>query len=154
MLAGLLFATEEAEDRPDMLAATLPFGGMTLLEYQARLLISAGVGQIVVAVARVTPALLGAVNRAGKRGVPIDVVRNAQEASQQVHPEATLIALADGLVTAEPVIERLVGEGGPALLVTRDGDSPAALERIDAHFFWAGVARLPAHCLAEVARMP
>jgi len=154
MLAGLLFATEEADDRPDMLAATLPFGGMTLLEYQARLLIAAGVGQIVVAVARVTPALLGAVNRAGKRGVPIDVVRSAQEATQQIHPEATVLALADGLVTAEPVIEKLAAEGGAALLVTRDGDSPAALERLDAHFFWAGVARLPAHSLGEVARMP
>ncbi|WBY08992.1 hypothetical protein PIB19_06265 [Sphingomonas sp. 7/4-4] len=38
MLAGLIFAIEEASDRPGTLVATLPFGGMTLLEYQVRLL--------------------------------------------------------------------------------------------------------------------
>ena len=63
MLTGLIFATEDAEDRSDTLAATLPFGGMTLLEYQARLLIAAGARHILVAVGRVTPSLLGAVSR-------------------------------------------------------------------------------------------
>ena len=32
MLAGLIFATEDAEDRPETLAATLPFCGSTLIE--------------------------------------------------------------------------------------------------------------------------
>ena len=48
MLAGLLFAIRDAEDRPDRLAATLPFAGTTLIEYQARLLVAAGASQIVV----------------------------------------------------------------------------------------------------------
>ena len=42
MLAGLIFAVQDADDRPGMLAATLPFAGMTVIEYQARLLIAAG----------------------------------------------------------------------------------------------------------------
>ena len=69
MLAGLLFATHDADDRPGALTATLPFGGLTLIEYQARLLIAAGASQIVVIVARLTPELLGALgaDRAARR---------------------------------------------------------------------------------------
>ena len=88
MLVGLIFATDDASDRPGVLAATLPFGGMTLLEYQVRLLIGAGAEQILVAVARVTPALLAAVSRAGKRGASVEIVRSAEEAAGKVHPIA------------------------------------------------------------------
>ena len=52
MLAGLLFAVHDADDQPDRLAATLPFGGLTLVEYQARLLVSAGASQIILVAAR------------------------------------------------------------------------------------------------------
>src|SRR3546814_8343509 len=97
MLAGLIFATDDADDRPDKLAATLPFGGGTLLEYQARLLIAAGAAQLLVAVTRLTPELIGAVNRIGGR-VPIDLVRSASEAAEKVHPPARIIVVADGLV--------------------------------------------------------
>ena len=80
MLAGLLFAIHVADDRPDRLAATLPFSGVTLIEYQARLLIAAGVRQVIVVVARLTPELLGAINRINRRGVAVDTVRTAAEA--------------------------------------------------------------------------
>ena len=36
-------------------AATLPFGGATLIEYQARLLAAVGASHLLVAVSRVTP---------------------------------------------------------------------------------------------------
>ena len=65
MIAGLLFAREDAVDRPEMLAATLPFSGGTLIEYQARLLLAAGAAQIIVVVARTTPELVGAQGNAG-----------------------------------------------------------------------------------------
>ena len=81
MLAGLLFATHETEDRPDRLVATLPFGGVTLIEYQARLLIGAGASQIILVATRPTPELLGAISRIGRRGVAVDAVRTAAEAA-------------------------------------------------------------------------
>src|ERR1700754_4219290 len=99
MLAGLIFAIEEASDRPGSLVATLPFGGMTLLEYQIRLLNSAGAEQILVAVGKMTPGLLAAVNRAAKRDVMIQVVRSAEEAAEKANPDARVLVLADGLVT-------------------------------------------------------
>lgn len=154
MLAGLIFAIEEATDRPGTLAATLPFGGMTLLEYQARLLSGVGVTQIFVAVGRMTPALLAAVNRAGKRGTPVEVVRSAEEASEKVDPAARVLVLADGLVTTDPVIDRMAAEGSEALLVTDDPASGAAIERLDMKDSWAGIARVTGAQLGEIAQMP
>ena len=153
MLAGLLFAIHDADDRPDRLAATLPFGGVTLIEYQARLLITAGASQIVVVVARLTPELLGALSRIARRGVTVDTVRSAGEAADKLHPLARVLMLADGLITTQGVVAMLAGEGGDALLVV-DGAAAAGFERVGGQMAWAGVARLDPRRLAEVAAMP
>lgn len=151
MLAGLIFATEDAADRADALAATLPFGGATLIEFQSRLLIAAGASQILIAVARVTPELLGAAARIRKRGVAVDIVRSAAEASAKVHPLAHVVVVADGLVTSEAILAPFAAEGEDMLLVT---DRDEGLERIDATSLWAGIARVAAPRLAEAAQLP
>ena len=151
MLAGLIFATEDAEDRPATLAATLPFCGSTLIEYQARLLTDAGATQILVAVGRVTPALLGAASRIGKRGVSVDLVRSAEEAAARAHPLARLLVVADGLVTTEEIVRVLAVEGTDAVLASPTANGG---ERIDPDHIWAGLARLAAVRLAEAARLP
>ena len=154
MLAGLIFATEDAYDRPDVLAATLPFGGATLIEFQARLLVAAGAGQLIVAVERLTPELLGAINRITRRGIPVDAVRSAAEATAKAHPLAHLLVMADGLVTTDAVLDLLLGDGEDALLVTRDADALPGLERVGANAIWAGAARISSARLAEVADLP
>ena len=106
MLAGLLFATADASDRHDTLAATLPIGGVTLIEFQARLLIACDAAQIVVVVQRLTPELVGAIARIGKRGVAVDTVRTAAEAEAKLHPLARVVMLADGLVTTGSIVLR------------------------------------------------
>ncbi len=154
MLAGLIFATEDADDRPDTLAATLPFGGMSLVEYQARLLIAAGAQHILVAVSRVTPALLGAVSRIKRRGVTVDMVRSAQEAAAKAHPLAEVVVFADSLVTTDDVTARMAGASSDTLLITEDDGSAPAVERIDAAHCWAGIAKIGAGRLGEIAAMP
>jgi len=154
MLAGLIFAVEEAEGRPGTLMATLPFGGMTLLEYQARLLFGAGAEHVLVAVGRMTPALLAAVNRAAKRHPRIEIVRSAEEAAEKIAPGSQVLVIADGLVTTDPVMDRMAAEGGEALLVTDDPQSPAAIERLDMRDSWAGIARITLAQLAQIASMP
>lgn len=154
MLAGLIFAVEEAEGRPGTLMATLPFGGMTLLEYQARLLSGAGAEQVLVAVGRMTPALLAAVNRAARRHARIEIVRSAEEAAEKIAPGARVLVMADGLVTTDPVMDKMAAETGEALLVTDDPTSPAAIERLDMRDSWAGVARITVEQLAQIAQMP
>ena len=154
MFAGLLFAIHDADDHPDSLVATLPFGGGTLLEFQARLLIAAGVTQIAVVVARLTPELIGAINRIGRRGVTIDAVRSAAEAVAKLHPLARVIVLADGLVTTGDIVETLTGEGGDVLLVTADAEAVPGLERVGRDAIWAGLARVQPARLTEVAALP
>ncbi len=154
MLAGLLFATHDTEDQPDRLTATLPFGGVTLIEYQARLLIAAGCGQIIILVARLTPELLGAIARIGRRGVAVDTVRHATEGAEKLHPLARVLMLADGLITTERVVATLAGEGGDALLVAPQSDAGRRLERVGGNMAWAGIARLDPRRLGEVARLP
>lgn len=153
MLTGLIFATEEAEHQPGVLAATLPFGGMTLIEYQARLLIAAGSAQLLVAVGRVTPALAAAVNRIGRRGATVDIVRSAEEAKAKAHPLAVIVALADGLVTTDAVVANMALEPADTLLVTPTGDA-TSVERVDSGHCWAGVATLSVDRLEDAARLP
>lgn len=154
MLSGLLFATHEADDRPGMLGATLPFAAATLIEYQARLLIACDAGQIVVVVQRLTPELVGAVARIARRGVAVDTVRSASEALAKLHPLARVVMLADGLVTTEGVVSALAGEGGDALLVVPGAQASTDFERVGGGSAWAGVARIDARRLSDAAQMP
>lgn len=154
MLAGLIFAVQDADDHPGALAATLPFAGVTVIEYQARLLIAAGVSQLVVVVARLTPELLGAVARIGTRGVAVDTVRSAGEAAARLHPLSHLLVLADGLVTTESVLLPFTREKGDVLLVATEGEADPGFELIGGGDAWAGVARLDGRRLGEVAAMP
>ena len=154
MLAGLIFATEDADDRPGTLAATLPFGGLTLIEFQARLLVAAGASQIILVIARLTPELLGAINRIGRRGVAVDAVRTAAEAIEKLHPLSRVLVVADGVMTTGEVVTSLAAEMGDALLVTDDQGSGTPFERVGALTAWAGLALLDPKRIAEVAAMP
>ena len=152
MLAGLIFATEDADDRPGTLAETLPFGGLTLIEFQARLLVAAGATQLILVVARMTPELLGAISRIGRRGGSLDAVRTARDVVEKLHPLARVLVVADGLVTTGDVVAQLAAAPGDTLLVTEDGDP--RYERVGARTAWAGLAALDGQRVAEVAAMP
>ena len=152
MLAGLIFATEDADDRMGVLAATLPFGGLTLIEFQARLLAAAGATQIILIVARMTPELLGAISRIGRRGVSVDAVRTAAEALEKLHPLARVLVVADGVVTTGDVVQAIALMPHDTLLVTDEGDPH--YERVGADTAWAGLALLDGKRVAEVAAMP
>ena len=158
MIAGLLFAHRETDDDlgqgSGRLTATLPFGGVTLIEYQARLLVEAGVSQIVILVSRLTPELLGAVTRIGKRRVTVDAVRHLNEAASKLHPLARVLMLADGLITTERVVGVLAGEGSDALLVLPQPEAGSRFELLGGGVAWAGVARLDPRRIAEAARLP
>ncbi len=157
MLAGLIFAVEEAEDRPGTLVATLPFGGMTLLEYQAaRLLFGAG---------RRAGARRGRQDDAGaaRRGQPrrakrhprIEIVRSAEEAAEKIEPGAQVLVMADGLVTTDPVMDKMATDGqrGACSSPTMPARPPRSNGSTCADS-WAGVARITVEQLAQIAQMP
>lgn len=155
MLAGLLLALQDADDRPGVLTATLPFGGLTLVEFQARLLIAAGASQIVVIAARFSPELLGALSRIGRRGVAVDTVRSAAEAAEKLHPLAKVVMLADGLTASAATVAAMAADDmRDTLLVVPDDHDTAAFERVGGGMLWAGIAQLAPQRLDELAEMP
>ncbi|MBY0583668.1 MAG: hypothetical protein K2P68_12230 [Sphingomonas sp.] len=154
MLTGLIFATDDADDRPDLLAATLAFGGSTLIEFQARLLMAAGAGHLLIVVQRLTPELLGAINRITRRGVTVDAIRSAREAEAKLHPLSRVLVMADGLVTTDAILSLMTHAEGDALLVTNDAMALPGLERVGADAIWAGVAMISMAQIVDVAAMP
>lgn len=155
MLAGLLLALQDADDRPGVLTATLPFGGLTLIEFQARLLIAAGASQIVVIAARLSPELLGALSRIGRRGVAVDTVRSAAEAAEKLHPLAKVVMLADGLTASAATVAAMADDDmRDTLLVVPDDQDGSGFERVGGGMLWAGIAHLAPQRLSELAEMP
>jgi len=154
MLAGLLFATHDADDRPGQLTATLPFGGTTLVEYQARLVAAVGASQLVVVVGRLTPELIGALGRIARRGITVDSVRSAEEAAAKLHPLARVLMLADGLVTTQEIVDGVAAQADDALLVVEAAHASPRYERLGGGTAWAGIARIDARRIAEVAALP
>ncbi|WP_242138837.1 MULTISPECIES: hypothetical protein [unclassified Sphingomonas] len=152
MLAGLIFTTEDADDRPGTLAGTLPFGGLTLVEFQARLLAAAGATQIILVVSRMTPELLGVIGRIGRRGGSVDAVRSAQDAVAKLHPLARVLIVADGVVTSGDIIQSLASAGHDTIVICDPDDH--RYERVSAKAAWAGLALLDGKRVAEVAAMP
>lgn len=154
MLAGLLFAHHDAEDRPERLVATLPFAGSSLIEHQARQLVAAGASQIVVVAPRLTPELLGALSRMTRPGVALDTVRSAGEAAGKLHPLSRILMLADGLVATDGAVGEMARDGGDALLVLDGEQAGPDFERVGGRLAWAGIARLGQQRVAEVAALP
>lgn len=152
MLAGLIFATDDADDRPGTLAGTLPFGGLTLVEFQARLLAAAGATQIILVVARMTPELLGVIGRIGRRGGSVDAVRSAQDAVAKLHPLARVMIVADGVVTSGDIIQSLATAPHDTIVICDPDDQ--RYERVGSKAAWAGLALLECKRVAEVAAMP
>jgi hypothetical protein len=71
-----------------------------------------------------------------------------------LHPLARVLVMADGLVTTGDVLSLLTEEGGDALLTVSDREAAPGFERVGAETAWAGLARLDARRVAEVARLP
>ncbi|MBV8685219.1 MAG: hypothetical protein JOZ90_08360 [Alphaproteobacteria bacterium] len=152
-LAALIAAYHEADEPGYRLRATLPLAGRTVLERQARLAAAAGADPIVVAVERVSPELLAAIDRLRGQGLKVAVARNAREAAEAVHPGDRLLVIADGLVAADSHVARLVALGGPTLLTVPDVRVDDRFERIDAQSRWAGLALIDGEMLRRTAEM-
>lgn len=152
-LAALIAAYHEAEEPGAGLRATLPLAGRTLLERQVRLAAAAGAEPVVIAVERVPPELLAAIDRLRAEGLKIVVARNASEAADAVHPGDRLLLVADGLVAGEMHIDRLLALDGHAILTVPDVRVDDRYERIDAYSRWAGLALIDGETLKRTAAM-
>jgi hypothetical protein len=84
----------------------------------------------------------------------VEIVRSAEEAAEKTDPDARVLVIADGLVTTDPVMDRMAAEGAEAFARHRRcriarGDRAA--RHADC---WAGIARISPSQLAQIAQMP
>ena len=153
-LAALIFASQTIDDGSDMLRASLPLAGATLLEDQVRRAVRAGADHIVILVERLPAALIGAVDRLRKGGTRVHIARSASDAADRVHPDETVLIVADGCIAGADVFNRLVALSPPALMTLPDIPGVEEFERIGAQHRWAGLALVDgARLQATAARL-
>lgn len=150
-LAALIFASQSTDDRGDTLRAALPLAGSTLLEHQVRRAIRAGAHHIVVLVERLPTALVGAIDRLRRDGYRIDIARSVADAAGRIHPDETVLLIADGCIAPASAFDRLAAARAPALLSLPDVPGLEDFERIDADSRWAGLALVEGARLQDTA---
>lgn len=150
-LAALIFAAQTVDDGSDMLRASLPLAGATLLEHQVRRAVRAGAGHIVVLVERLPVALIGAVDRLRRGGTRVDIARSVSDAAGRIHPDETVLIVADGCIAGADIFNRLVASPAPALMTLPDLPGLEDFERIGAQLRWAGLGLIDGSRLQATA---
>ncbi len=153
MPLAALIAAQDQTDIGDGLRATLPLAGRTLVEYQAGLVLAAGVSHVVLLVERVPAALAQAVDRLRRSGARIEIARSLADAIDRFHPEERILLAADGAIAAQGAVDALARAAAPALLTVPDSQDYGVFERIDAGDRWAGFALFARADLDATARM-
>ncbi len=152
-LAALISAMQAVDETGDALRATLPLAGGTLVEHQARLAVAAGAGAVVILVERLPAALTAAVDRLRREGLRVEIARGLSDAVDRIHPDESLLMLADGCITDPSVVQRIADAGVPAILTVPDDADHAPFERIDAVVRWGGLLLTDGARLRQTAAM-
>jgi len=139
-LAALIFASQTIDDGSDMLRAALPLAGASLLEHQVRRAVRVGATHIIVLVERLPAPLIAAIDRLRKGGTRVDIARGVADAADRIHPDETVLMVADGCIANAGAFDRLAAAAAPALLTIPDQPGTEEFERIDAGSRWAGLA--------------
>ncbi len=150
-LAALIFASQTIDDGSDLLRAALPLAGATLLEHQVRRAVRAGALHIIILVERLPAPLIAAIDRLRRDGFRVDIARTVADAADRIHPDETVLIVADGCIAPAAAFERLAAAHAPALLALSDQPGLEDFERIDAHSRWAGLALIEGGRLQETA---
>lgn len=146
-LTAIMSATAPSSDRPDVPRAQIVFAAQTLIEYQARQAIRAGVTCLLIMVDAVTPVLSRLVDRLTGENVQVHLIRDMPGLVRQLPRDGDALLFADGMIVDQKYLMELAATPGDALLVVGDDAATAHLERVDAVHRWAGVARVSPNTL-------
>lgn len=162
MRIGLISALRRSEDAG--LRAVLPLAGRSVLAWQATLLGSLGVGQIICLIDTATACeeVLKLQHALEAGGTAFHALKNFASIPALVRADDNLVILADGLLP-DPAIVRVIlgGEGALACAVATipadhqlAAEHPEDFERIDAARCWAGVLAMRGAPVQQLAGMP
>lgn len=149
-----LIAASELLDDGSTLRALAPVAGETIVERQGARALGAGAEILFVTVAAMPPELLQALDRIRRRGVRVQVVRDAADLQTALQPTDRVLLVADGLMAPPGQYKALATGSAPSILVTGDTPLTQMLERVDAQHRWGGLALVPASSVAELAALP
>ena len=152
-LACLIVGCEEARGGGGRLRAELPVAGATLIDYQARAAAAAGARHIVLLVERLPAALLAAIDRLKRDGVPVEVARSVGHAADHIHPDERLLVIGDGVVADNDTLGRVAAAPVLSMLTLADSAASQHWERIDATRRWAGLALFNGALLRRTVEM-
>jgi hypothetical protein len=150
-VAALITLSGDQPETPDGYPALQLLFGQTLLERQARQLVRAGVGHLVLYAPTLPAALVRAIDQLAALDVSVDLTRTAHDAAERVHPEERLIVVDGGLLLTDAAIDMLASGGGNMVLTVPDDADPNRFERIDAQHRWAGAMALDGQLLRQTA---
>ena len=138
------------------LRALLPMAGMTVIEQQAEAARRAGATQFLILVDGVPPALAEASDRIRARGLPVELVRDANDVQRLKGDAARMLLVGDAIIASPAAWRAVASVRNQTLLVTDDSNVTQTLERIDANTRWAGLGLIDcagpdalAHCPAD-----
>jgi hypothetical protein len=149
-----LIAASELLDDGSSLRALAPVAGETIVERQAARALEAGAETLFIVVGAVPPELLQALDRVRRRGVRVQVVRDAADLQTALQPTDRVLLVADGLIAPPGQYKALATSNAPTLLVTADTPLTQMLERVDGQHRWGGLALVPASSVTELAALP
>lgn len=155
-LTALLSAQMPSSDGAgDGLSALLPLAGLTVIERQAQDAAAIGAEQLLVLVDAVPPSLIAALDRIRSRGLSVTIVRDGAAVMAAADDKVSRVLLvADGLIAPRALWQALAGASVPRLLAVNDTPATAALERIDVHRRWAGLATVDMAAVAALTDLP
>jgi hypothetical protein len=139
-LAALIFASQTIDEDDDTLRAGLPVAGATLLEHQVRRAVRVGATHVIILVERLPAPIIGAIDRLRRDGARIDIARSVADAADRIHPDETVMIVADGVIAGTGSFERMAAARAPALMTLADRSGLEDFERIDADNRWIGLA--------------
>ncbi len=152
-LAALIFASRQVEDGSRLPCAALPLAGATLLEHQVRRAMRAGATHIILHAEQFPGPLVEAIARLRGDGYRVDLARSGGEVADRIHPDETVLMIADGCIAGAETFDRIVIQRAPAVLVLPDIAQFEHLERIDGQTRWAGLALVEGRRLHETVAL-
>ncbi len=140
-LAALIIAQDD-DDAKLGSAALLPILGQSVVEFQARQAHGVGATHIVICAAQLSAGLVEALDRLRAEGITASFARNARDAADSIHPDETVLLLAQGAIVTRSRLAAMAAAPHPLIAVRPHAPDNAHLELIDGDHVWAGVARI------------
>ncbi len=122
------------------------------MEFQARAAHRAGARHLLLFVDHFSNDLLASCDRLSREGIELEIVREAREAGDHLHPDEMVLVMAAQTVAEPNLLQEITISEQPTILGVRDVPEVETLERIDGFTRWSGLALLRGELIRNTAQ--